>query len=140
MQNSDAEIQKAKHSISPLFVDKYNRPKRSPFYVTQLQTLLETEHFPWIVYQAASQLVEEDVLDKYETPTRYHRRVVFFFNKKLATPEYKPILGTHIKSICGLIDKYSKPSIGKALGDHLEGLVKAELRAQVFNIVGTHTP
>lgn len=140
MQSTDAEIQKAKQSISPLFVDKYNRPRKSPLYVTQLQTLLETKHFPWIVYQAASQLVKEDILDKRETETRYHDRVVFFFNKKLATPKYEPILETHIKSICGLIDKYSKPSIGKALGNHLEGLVKAELRAQGFIIVGTHTP
>lgn len=139
MQNGDAEIQKAKQSISPLFVDKYNRPKKSPFYVTQLQTLLENQHFPWIAYQAASQLVKEDILDKYETPTRYHGRVVFFFNKRLATPEYKPILQIHMKSICRLIDRYSKPSIGKALGNHLEGLVKAELRAQGFSIVGTHT-
>ena len=55
------------------------------------------------------------------------------------TPNYRAILETHARSICGLIDKYSKPNIGKALGDHLEGLVKAELRAQGFNIVGTHT-
>jgi len=139
MQNDDAEILKAKQTISPLFVDKYNRPKRALYYVTQLQTLLENKHFPWIVYQAASQLVNGGFLSKVETATKYHERVVFFFNAKLDTPNYRPILETHMRSICGLIDKYSKPNIGKALGDHLEGLVKAELRAQGFKIVGTHT-
>jgi len=140
MQNSDAEIKKAKETIVPYFVDKYNRPKKTLYYVTQLQTLLENVHFPWIVYQGASQLINDGFLSKFETSTKYHEKVVFFFNAKLDTPAYRPTLETHIKSICGLIDKYSKPGIGKALGDHLEGLVKAELRAQGFKIAGKHTP
>lgn len=100
MQNVDAEIQKAKETITPLFVDKYNRPKKALYYVTQLQTLLENKHFPWIVYQAASQLVNHNFLSKVETTTKYHEKVVFFFNAKLDTSNYRPILETHIRSIC----------------------------------------
>ena len=84
MQNSDAEIKKAKETIVPYFVDKYNRPKKTPYYVTQLQTLLESVHFPWIVYQAASQLIYDGFLSKFETTTKFHEKVVFFFNAKLA--------------------------------------------------------
>ena len=139
MQHYDPEIQKAKETIRPYFIDKYNRPKRRPYYVTQLQTLLEKWHFPWIVYQGASKLIDEGFLSKTETTTKYHKRVVFFFNRKLDTPEYKPTLETHTRSICKLIDRYSDPLVGYALGKQLEGLVKAELRAQGFKIVGIHT-
>jgi hypothetical protein len=139
MQPQDAEIQKAKATITPCFVDKYGRPKKTPYYVTQLQTLFENNHFPWIIYQAADQLAKQGFLSKFETKTKYHEKVVFIYNAQLDTPKHKPTLEAHIKSICKLVDKYSTPTIGRALGNHLEGLVKAELRAQGFNIVGTHT-
>jgi len=139
MQNSDPEILKAKNTIRPYFTDKYGRPLRKPYYVTQLQTLLEDRHFPWIVYQAASRLVEEEYLSKIETATKYHERVVFFFNKQLDTPDYRPTMEKHVRSICRLVDNYSESTVGEALGKHLEGLVKAELRVQGFRIVGTHT-
>jgi hypothetical protein len=38
-----------------------------------------------------------------------------------------------------LINQYSNPKISKQYGDHLENLVKAELEAQGFTIVGVHT-
>ena len=138
MQHIDPEIQKAKDTIRPYFTDKYGRPLRKPYYVTQIQTLLEKWHFPWIVYQAASKLVEDGYLSKKETKTKYHEKVVFFFNNRLDTPGYRPTLEKHTHAICQLIDRYSKPTIGKALGKQLEGLVKAELRVQGFRIVGTH--
>jgi len=139
MQSEDPEIHKAKESLRPFFVDNYGRPLRKPYYVTQIQTLLENRHFPWIVYQAISRLVDEDFLSKVVVKTKYHERVVFFFNKALDTQNYRPTMEKHIKSICKLIDKYSNPTVSKALGMQLEGLVKAELRAQGFKIVGTHT-
>ena len=139
MQKDDIEIEKAKESLIPFFEDKYRRPLRKPYYVTQIQTLLENKHFPWIVYQALNRLVKEGYLTKVEVKTKFHDRVVFFFNKKLDTPSYRPTMNKHIKSICKLIDKYSHPNISRALGKQLEGLVKAELRAQGYRIVGVHT-
>ena len=41
MQHIDPEIQKAKDTIRPYFTDKHGRPLRKPYYVTQIQTLLE---------------------------------------------------------------------------------------------------
>lgn len=104
MQSTDAEIQKAKETITPYFVDKYGRPKKTPCYVTQLQTLFENNHFPWIVYQAADQLAKQGFLSKYETKTKYHEKVVFIYNAQLDAPKHKPALEAHIKSICKLID------------------------------------
>jgi len=41
MQPQDTEIQKAIETIKPQFADKYGRPKKTPYYITQLQTLFE---------------------------------------------------------------------------------------------------
>lgn len=139
MQATDKAVLEAKQRIPSFFVDKYNRPKKTPYYVTQLETLLESEFFPWIVYKAASQLVEDGSLSKIETSSKFHDKIVFFIHPAIDTPAYRLRLETRIKSICNLIDRYSKPEVGRALGRHLEGLVKAELRAQGFKIIGTHT-
>lgn len=141
MQRQDPAIQSAKKTVMQLFIDNSGRPKKTPYYITQLQTLLEKDHFQWITYQAASQLVEEKKLSKIETETATKRqgKIVFLYNAKLDTPISKPKIEAHIKSICKLIDKYSEPTVGQALGNHLEGLVKAELRAQGFKIAQTHS-
>jgi hypothetical protein len=139
MQKPDPQIAKAKQEVMKLFTDDYGRPKKTPYYVAQLQTLLENQFFPWITHQAAEQLVNQNILSRIETTTKCHSKVVFFYNAKLDDPKLKPSVETHIKSICKLIDSYSEHTVCKALGDHLEGLVKAELRAQGFTIVGAHT-
>ena len=64
MQHINPEIQKAKDTIRLYFTDKHGRPLRKPYYITQIQTLLEKRHLPRIMYQAASQLVEDGYLLK----------------------------------------------------------------------------
>lgn len=139
MQRIDPEILKAKETICPYFLDKYNRPLKRPYYVTQLQTLLEKWHFPWIVYQAAIRLIDEGFLSRIEAKTKYHKKVVFFFNAKLDIPDYRPRLEKRMQLIGRLIDRYSEPTVTRAFGKQLEGLVKAELRVQGFKIMGVHT-
>ncbi|MFB3889189.1 MAG: hypothetical protein ACE14S_06830 [Candidatus Bathyarchaeia archaeon] len=102
MQPHDIEISKAKATILPFFIDSYGRPKKTPYYITQLQTLVEGTHFPWIVYQAINQLVEQGVLLKFQTETKYHERVVFVFNSKIETSASKSKLESHMNSICRL--------------------------------------
>jgi hypothetical protein len=138
MQKPDKEVQFAKPIITEFFTDKSGRPKKTPYHVTQLQTLLETNFFPWITYQAAKQLVQEGVLSRLEASSRTQERVVFFYNAKLDKPEYQKQLSKHIKAHCQLIDKYSNDNVLRILGKYLEGLVKTELRVQGFTIVETH--
>ena len=105
MQTTDKEVELAKQSILQLFTDKVGRPKKTPYHVTQLQTLLENDFFPWVTYQAAKQLVEnEKVLSRLETSTKTQEKVVFFYNSKLDKPEYRQQLTKHVKSHCQLID------------------------------------
>ena len=82
MQQKDPEAQKAKKMLLPFFTDKYGRPLRKPYYMKQLQVLLETRFFPWIVSQAVNELVEEGHLSRVEVSTKYHEKVIFFFNKR----------------------------------------------------------
>ena len=140
MQKTDPQIQNAKPIVMQLFIHRYGRPKKTPYYVAQLQTLLEKQFFPWITHQAAEQLVNENILSKITTTTKYSGKVVFFYNARLDKSNLKFTVEKHVKSTCKLIDKYSDPRhVCKAFGEHLEGLVKAELRAQGFKIVGAHT-
>lgn len=140
MQKQDPEIEKAKQSLIPFFKDRYGRPLRKAYHVTQIQTLLENLKISishgWFI-KLRTDLLKKTSLQELKLQ-RGITREVFFFNKKLDTPDYRPKMERHIRSICRLIDRYSAPNV-KALGKQLEGLVKAELRVQGFNIVGTHT-
>ena len=139
MQKTDRQVELAKHSVMQLFTDNLGRPKKTPYHVAQLQTLLETNHFQWVTYQAALQLVKEGTLSRIEMPTKTQDKVVFLYNAKLNQPKFTVQLNKHIKAHCKLIDKYSDQKVCEILGKYLEGLVKTELRAQRFNIVDTHT-
>ena len=70
---------------------------------------------------------------------KYAKKVVFVYNAEFDTPIFKRSRDMHVKSTCKLINQYSNPKISKQYGDHLEKLVKAELEAQGFTIVGVHT-
>ena len=119
MQVADKEIQRAKPMVMQLFTDKLGRPKKTPYHVTQLQTLLENDFFPWITYQAAKQLVTEEALSRLETSTKTQEKVVFY-NSKLDKPEFKKQLVKHIKAHCQLIDKYSNDEVLRILGKYLQ--------------------
>ena len=123
---------KAKEDIRKLFIDEYNRPKRTPYYISQLQTILEKNYFDRIVYNAAMDLVQDSFLMKLEVQTKYASKMVFFYNKRLENERDKPKVIKHIKSISKLVDKHANPKVTEILGRNLEGLVKYELRAQGF--------
>jgi hypothetical protein len=139
MQTPDKEVQLAKPAVMQFFTDNAGRPKKTPYHVTQLQTLLEHDFFPWVTYQAAKQLVEKGVLSRLEAASKTQEKVVFFYNSKLDKPEFEKQLSKHVKSHCQLIDKYSSDDVLRILGKYLEGLVKTELRVQGFTIVDMHS-
>jgi len=135
MSTLDPQIIKAMPLVRSLFEDKYGRPRKRTHYIGQLQITLEGDFFPWIVYNATMQLIRQRTLKQQVTPTKYADRVSFIFHSKFSGTQ----MDTRIRNTAKLIDRYSRPSVADALGKHLEGLVKAELRAQGFNIKGSHT-
>jgi len=131
---TDLHIAEAASAIKSLFEDRYHRPRKRTFYIGQLQVLLEDRLFPWIVYNAAMQLIQQGYLRRQILPTRYADKVTFLYHSKFTTDQMR----TRFSNTAKLIDRYSRPDIANALGLHLEGLVKAELRAQGFNIIAIH--
>jgi len=131
----DPAILRATFEIKSLFEDKYHRPRKKALYIGQLQVLLEEKFFPWIVYNATMQLVKDGYLNQHIVQTKYADKVTFLYHHHFTEKE----MSTRLANTVRLIEKYSNPDVADALGKHLEGLVKAELRAQNFDIKGIHT-
>jgi len=135
MQTADPQVIKAMAEVQSLFEDKYRRPRKKTLYIGQLQVLLEIKFFQWIVYNATMQLLREGYLKQKQVPTKYADKVIFVYHHKFTEEQ----MTTRITNTAKLIDRYSHPRNADALGKHLEGLVKAELRANNFTITGSHT-
>lgn len=126
------------HSTQPqlTFIKQANRAlqlffrwRKTPFYLRQLQVLFETQFFHITTTQAIYQLVDEGILSKipYQTPSTH---LEFIVPSKVAqNPQASKALHAHMKVKARLVDKYSLKEVTKDLGDHLESLVKQELRA-----------
>jgi hypothetical protein len=136
---ADPAVQKAQERIGRFFRDSKGRPNKKTYYKGQLEVLLEGEFFSWVVSDALGILVEDGRLKSFTTKTKRQPKVIFYHNATLVTDKETRIIKTRAKRACSLIDKMSDPIITKALGGHLEALVKAELRAQQFDIVGENT-
>lgn len=137
----------AKQALKEHFTNKAKKPIKKPFYQSQLQILYEDDFFPWVVADALKELVQEGflvVIDKTIVPElaklRYVNKIKFFANKKAFQTEIeKKRMKVKIINISKLADKYSDPQNSEIIGKHLESLVKAELRAQQFDIIGIHS-
>ena len=135
MYNTDPKIPQAATAIKALLEDERRRPRKRVYYIGQLQVLLEDSFFPWLIYNAAVQLCRSGYLKRQIAKTTHADKVTFLFHHHFGTSQMR----TRIATTTSLIDKYSRPRVAKILSLHLEALVKAELRAQGFDIVGEHT-
>ena len=77
------------------------------------------------------------VLRSMEMNTKHAGKIRFYFPAKIMTnySEERKMMDK-IKRIMDHIDRYSHPKVTSVLGKHLHALVKSELRAQGFKIVG----
>jgi len=123
-----------------IFYDAYSRPKRIPLYVAQLQVLLEDKAFYWYVSDALRRLAEQGVLAKLEQITKYASSLLFYYPAEIAVDGSSVArVKQHVYSLAQLVNRYSSPTVTHAVGMQLEGLVKYELKAQGFKIVGTNS-
>jgi hypothetical protein len=90
------------------------------------------------VNDALKSLETEGILAKIEQVTHYASSALFYYPAELTQTQIGTIR-KHVYSSARLIDRYSAPNVTKAVGVHLEGLVKAELRAQGFKIIDQNT-
>lgn len=136
----------AKNAIREHFVNVKGSPIRTPYYLSQLKVLFESDFFPWIVADALNDLVAEDYLETFinkDIPgadrLEYLPPIKFFANKDaLVTDKDTRLMKRHMLSIAKLVSRYSAPDNSHTLGKQLESLVTYELRAQGFEIVKIH--
>jgi len=113
---------------------RFFRRKQTPFYLTQLEVLLEKQYFHWITYRAITSLVSDGYLKEYRLTTKYGSPVIFVVRSSSANEGREKLISTHIKSKIKLIESISDPHFTNIIGKHLQFLVKAELRANGFTI------
>jgi hypothetical protein len=80
-------------------------------------------------------MAESQILNRTEYKTKYAGVTAFYYSREVESSRAQ----RHIRSLAKLMDKYSHPTVTKAVGKQLEGLVKYELRVQGFEIVGENT-
>lgn len=144
---TDPSIGLAKETIRKHFTNKIGEPIKTPYYQTQLEIFYENEYFPWVIGNALRELVDENFLVLIQgkdiphfNSLRYITTINFFVNKNaITTFEDETRIKARCLNIAKLVDNYSSIENSTVLGKHLESLVKAELKAQQFRIVGIST-
>jgi len=143
----DPEVRRTARILKEHYINKLGKPIKTPYYLAQLQVLYETDSFPWIVSDAIKLLTNEGFLTKIDASNmpklgklKYVKQIGFFVNSQaIKDQKDEKRIKNRAYRLAQIVDKYSSPTVSKMIGDHLESLVKAELRAQHFNIVGTNT-
>ena len=137
--------------IREIFHDGFGRPRTKPVYATQARVLLERVAHYWRVDSALKALAAEGAIvpvehiryaeekqkERVNRPKPKRGIIDFYYPSEIAGDLGKGVLlSTHIKNAAKLVYLYS--SLSLALGKHLEGLVKYELRVAGFDIFKEH--
>lgn len=121
--------------ITMLFVDPFNRPKKKPMHETAIQIALEERYDHKQISYVLRQLVARKFLGSIRLKISKVGYARFFFIKTNSPEKNKGELRKKILRYSYWIQRYSNQSITKMIGNHLHALVRAELRAQGFEIV-----
>jgi hypothetical protein len=129
-QQREAYVSLCRQALREFF-----RFRNAPFYFRQLQVLFETQFFHITTTQAVYHLLQEGFL----TRIPYHSkdiRLEFVAPARLCQDQSAHrALRAHISTKARVVAQYSRKLVTDDLGDHLEALVRQELRAnQLTNI------
>lgn len=147
MEN-DSKIAEAKSVLVGHFLDKKNRPIRTPYYQHQLQVLYEDRFFDWVVTAALDGLVDDGylaVFNKKNTPelemmgNRIGRMKFYANADTVRTDRGRRLMKKHVVSTAKLVSRYNRDDVNRMLGAQLESLVKSQLQISQFEIIGVHT-
>lgn len=83
----------------------------------QLEVQLEREFFHWVTYRALLQLMQEGVIRSEERTLTYGAPIRFFWHRSFRYYQRS------VKAVMDLVEEYSRPIIGDALGLQEEALV-----------------
>jgi len=123
------------HEILDLFVDKSNRPKKTPRHESAIQIMLERTYSSGKVKNALRKLEEAGNLDSKKHYIEGVGEAKFYYSKKLNQRFVLTQIPQKMKNMSYWISRYSNIKTVRMLGEHLHYLVKGELRAQGFEII-----
>lgn len=122
-----------KQSIHRIFLDPSGRSKITPRHESAIQVMLEENFSLTQVKTGLKKLEEEKVLKSKKIKIKGVGKAKFFFLKEFEKDE-KIKMNEKIINSADWIRRYSDTKKLKMIGNHLQDLVKAELRAQNFKI------
>ncbi|MBI1658651.1 MAG: hypothetical protein IS632_07765 [Thaumarchaeota archaeon] len=133
---TDPKVAEAKRVLMKHFLDRKNRPIRTPYYQHQLQVLYENKFFDWVITTALDGLVRDgylEVFDRQNTPElklmgNKIGRMKFYANADaVRTERGRQLMKKHVVGTAKLVSRYSDTNITRMLGAQLESLVKSQL-------------
>ena len=122
-------------AIIRIFKDKWGRPKITPRHESAIQVLLEEKYTPTQVKNALNNLEKSGTLGSRRKWIETVGTAKFYFLKKYDNEKFDKKIDEKIERSAYWIRRYSDEKIVKMIGEHLHDLVRAELRAQNFQIL-----
>lgn len=122
-----------------LFLDSSKRPKVTPRHESAIMVNLEDEYPPWRVRTALENLERTNHLVSIKKRIEKVGAARFYFLDRYNKEASIEKIQKKIDISASWIKKYSDIRITDMIGAHLHDIVRAELRAQGFRIIGEKT-
>ena len=122
-----------------VFLDSSKRPKITPRHESAIIVMLENEYAPWRVKTALQKLENEKHLVSIKKEIDCVGEARFYFLRQYGDETSIQKIQKKIDVSARWIRKYSDNEVTNMTGHHLHDIVKAELRAQGFEITSEDT-
>lgn len=122
--------------VAKLFVDASNRPKKTPRHESAIQVLMERDLTPGQVKAALGRLEGGGVLGSIRAGVDGVGDSKFYFSARLDGRTVAEEIPKKVARAARWMGRYGDSRVTRMIGEHLHHLVKAELRAQRFEIIG----
>ena len=121
--------------ILTIFYDSSKRPKITPRHESAIMVRMENKYTPSQVQYSLKKLEEDQLLFSIKHEIKEVGSSKFYFLGIFDKEKTRKKIKTKVNNYSKWIQKYSSNKVTTMLGEHLQDLVKAELRAQNFKIM-----
>ena len=128
-------MREIKEDILSIFYDSSKRPKITPRHESAILVRMEEKYTPSQVQYSLNRLEKEEILSSIKQKIEEVGTSKFYFLSIFDKKETRKKITTKVNNYSKWIQKYSSNKVTTMLGEHLQDLVKAELRAQNFEIM-----
>jgi len=132
-------MEEIEERILAIFFDSSKRPKSTPRHESAIMVMLEDDYSPGKVRTGLKKLENSGKLVSMKKGIEKVGEAKFYYLKQYDDFVLKQKTQKRVNNAAKWITKYSNKKVTKMVGDHLHDVVKAELRAQGFEIRGEKT-